>query len=728
MHSTIPKQTWTKLKQTRTIWYAVAAVLGVLLLLAFWHASRQTEMISYSEFEQLVAGKKISEVAIDSNIIEGTLKEPAPNGKTKMVTARVDPAIANKFIAEGIKVSGSPPADFIGTILHWLPAIIFFSLVVFLFVKVAGKQGFGALMKFRKSRGKIYVETNTKVTFKDAAGVDEVKFELQEIVSFLKNPKLFGRLGARAPKGVLLVGPPGTGKTLLARAVAGEAGVSFFSISGSEFVEVLGGVGAARVRDLFLQARKAAPCIIFIDELDAIGRSRMAGGFGGRDENDQTLNQLLAELDGFDPSIGVILLAATNRPEILDPALLRGGRFDRQAFVDRPDRKGRLEILEVHTHKIVLDSDVDRDRIAAMTTGFTGADIANLVNEAAIVATRRHSAQVTSEDVTAAIERIVAGLEKKSRILTPSERHRVAYHEMGHALVAASLPGVDPVMKVSIIPRGAGGLGYTIQHPREDRFLLTASELRQRIAVLMGGRAAEDLLFGGDISTGAADDLQHATSIATDMVTLYGMAETVGQRTYKPASPGFLSIQAIGKSVSLEATLHNVASEATLREIDTSIRDIVANAFNEARAILNRRRADLNKGAELLLTKDEVTPEDFPAIRQAVGEGVNYVLAISAKGFSSQWVSDSVKRILGYEVQEALVPDWWIDCLHPDDKEAAVEKTSILMTQGHLVQEYRFRSKDGDYLRIQDEVSLLRKAAGRPKEIVGFWTNITERK
>jgi cell division protease FtsH len=599
----------TKQNQTWTIWYAIAAGMAILLLHQGWNTSRQTEAISYSEFEQLVAGKKISEVVIDSDMIEGTLKEPAPGGKTKFVTVRVDPAIADKLAAEGIKVFGAPPTGFIGTILAWtVPAVIFYFLWVFLFSRFAGKQGFGGLMTVGKSRAKVYVETDTKVTFKDVAGVDEAKFELQEIVSFLKNPKSFGRLGARAPKGILLVGPPGTGKTLLARAVAGEAGVSFFSISGSEFVEMFVGVGAARVRDLFEKARKAAPCIIFIDELDALGRSRQAGGFGGLDEKEQTLNQLLAELDGFDPSAGVILLAATNRPEILDPALLRAGRFDRQVLVDRPDRKGRLEILKVHVHKIVLDPKVDLDRIAAMTTGFTGADLANLVNEAAVVATRRDSTQVTFEDVTAAIERIVAGLEKKSRILTPPERRRVAYHEMGHALVAASLPGVDPVLKVSIIPRGAGALGYTIQHPTEDRFVLAASELRHRIAVLMGGRAAEVLLFEGDISTGAADDLQRATDIATEMVTLYGMAETVGQRTYKPAPQGFLSGQALDKPV---------ASEATLREIDLSVRDIVADAFDKARDILTRRRADLDKGAELLLTKEAITAEDFPAIRQA---------------------------------------------------------------------------------------------------------------
>lgn len=601
-----------KLK-TQAIWYIIAALSAALLLQQIWTTSQQTAAIPYSEFEQLMAGNKIAEVVIDADTISGTLKEPGPDGKSKFVTVRVDPAIADKLTAEGVKVSGAPPTGFLGTILAWtVPAVVFYFLWVFLARRFGGGQGLGGLMTVGKSRAKVYVETNTKVTFKDVAGVDEAKFELQEIVAFLKNPKSFGRLGARAPKGILLVGPPGTGKTLLARAVAGEAGVPFYSISGSEFVEMFVGVGAARVRDLFEQARKAAPSIIFIDELDALGRSRQAGGIGGLDEKEQTLNQLLAELDGFDPSTGVILLAATNRPEILDPALLRAGRFDRQVLVDRPDRAGRLAILKVHAKKIILDPKVDLDRIAAMTTGFTGADIANLVNEAAVVATRRDSAQVTFEDVTNAIERIVAGLEKKSRILTPPERRRVAYHEMGHALVAASLPGVDPVLKVSIIPRGIGALGYTIQHPTEDRFVLAASELRNRIAVLMGGRAAESLLFEGDISTGAADDLQRATDIATEMVTLYGMAETVGQRTYKPAPQSFLTGQVLDKPV---------ASEATLREIDLCVRDFIADAFAEARAILTRRRADLDEGAELLLKKEAITAEDFPAIKPAKPAG-----------------------------------------------------------------------------------------------------------
>ncbi|WOJ88299.1 ATP-dependent zinc metalloprotease FtsH [Methylocapsa polymorpha] len=607
-------------KQTWAIWYIIAAVFGVLLLQQVWSAYQQTETIPYSEFEKRVADKQVSEVVIGSDTIEGTLKSPEPNGVSKFITVRVDPALADKLAADGIKVTGAPPSGLVGVILAWvIPALLFYALWVFLFRGFAEKQGFGGLMTIGKSHAKVYVETDTKVTFKDVAGVEEAKFELQEVVSFLKDPKSFGRLGARAPKGILLVGPPGTGKTLLARAVAGEAGVAFFSISGSEFVEMFVGVGAARVRDLFEQARKAAPCIIFIDELDALGRSRTVGGIGGVDEKEQTLNQLLAELDGFDPSIGVILLAATNRPEILDPALLRAGRFDRQVLVDRPDRKGRLEILKVHAKKIVLDPAADLDQVASITTGFTGADLANLVNEAAVIATRRKSAAATIEDFTAAIERIVAGIEKKSRILTPPERRRVAYHEMGHALVAASLPDVDPVLKVSIIPRGVGALGYTIQRPTEDRFVLAASELRHRITVLMGGRAAETLLFEGDISTGAADDLQRATDIAVEMVTLYGMAQSVGQRTYKAPPQFLLGSQSLDKPA---------ASEATLREIDLSVRDIVGEAFVEARDILARRRGDLDKGAELLLAKESITAEDFPPIQRPQKLGV--VPALSA--------------------------------------------------------------------------------------------------
>jgi cell division protease FtsH len=593
-------------KRQIMIWYVVAAGLGLLLFQAYWVSYSQIDTIPYSQFETLLDQNKVAEVTVGTDSVQGTLKEALPDGKTQFYAVRVDPQLADKLASHNVVVNGAPSGGLLQTILSWvIPVVIFYLIWIFLFRRLAEKQGFGGLMTVGKSRAKVYVVTDTKVTFKDVAGVEEAKFELQELVAFLRDPKSYGRLGARVPKGVLLVGPPGTGKTLLAKAVAGEAGVPFFSISGSEFVEMFVGVGAARVRDLFEQARKAAPCIIFIDELDALGRSRVAGGFGGTDEKEQTLNQLLAELDGFDPSTGVILLAATNRPEILDPALLRAGRFDRQVLVDRPDRKGRLEILQVHARKVQLASDIDLDAIAGLTTGFTGADIANLVNEAAIVATRRNAAAIGLNDFTEAIERIVAGLEKKSRVLNADERRRVAYHEMGHALVAATLPGVDPVQKVSIIPRGVGALGYTIQRPTEDRFLLGRSSLENRIAVLMGGRASEQLIFDGDISTGAADDLQRATEIALEMVTRYGMDEKVGQRTYLPEPQTLMPA----------ATPNHVqAAEVTTREIDVAVRDLVAKAFERAREILQNRRGDLDAGAELLLKRETVTADDFPPI------------------------------------------------------------------------------------------------------------------
>jgi cell division protease FtsH len=439
------------------MWYVIAAIVGVFVVQLFWMSYSQVETIPYSQFESLLAEGKVATVTVGPDAIQGTLKEPLSDGRKEFFTTRVDPQLADKLAAHGIEITGAPSSGLVQNILSWvIPAFLFYLIWMFLFRRIAERQSVGGLMAIGKSHAKVYVETDTKVTFKDVAGVEEAKFELAEIVAFLKDPKSYGRLGARAPKGILLVGPPGTGKTLLARAVAGEAGVPFFSISGSEFVEMFVGVGAARVRDLFDQARKAAPCIIFIDELDALGRSRAPGAFGGLDEKEQTLNQLLAELDGFDPTTGVILLAATNRPEILDPALLRAGRFDRQVLVDRPERKGRLDILNVHIRKVQVANDVDLDVVAGLTTGFTGADIANLVNEAAIVATRRNANSVNLDDFTAAIERIVAGPEKKSRVLNDDERRRVAYHEMGHALVASSLPGVDPVQKVSIIPPRCG--------------------------------------------------------------------------------------------------------------------------------------------------------------------------------------------------------------------------------------------------------------------------------
>ena len=589
-------------------WYVLAAIAGVLLLQSVWSGYTQVEAIPFSRFEELVAAGRVAEVEIGDEAIRGRLKEPLPSGRSAFVTVRVDPALADRLTAQGVVVTGAPGGGVLQAILSWVvPAVAFYLIWIFIFRRVAERQGFGGLMSVGKSHAKVYVEKDTKVTFADVAGVDEAKFELQEIVAFLKDPASFGRLGARAPKGTLLVGPPGTGKTLLARAVAGEAGVPFFSISGSEFVEMFVGVGAARVRDLFEQARKAAPCIIFIDELDALGRSRTAaGGMGGHDEKEQTLNQLLAELDGFDPSAGVILLAATNRPEILDQALLRAGRFDRQVLVDRPSLKGRRDILDVHVRRIRLARDVDLDQVAGLTTGFTGADLANLVNEAAIVATRRQAAAVALADFTAAIERIVAGIEKRSRILSPAERRRVAYHEMGHALVAATLPGVDPVQKVSIVPRGVGALGYTMQRPTEDRFLLTATELENRIAVLMGGRVAERLVFRGDPSTGAADDLERATEIAIEMVTRYGMDATLGQRTYARRANPFLAAS---------GDPGVVASEATAREIDLAVRDLVEAADGRARAVLERRRADLEAGVEALLRRETLTADEFPALR-----------------------------------------------------------------------------------------------------------------
>ena len=595
-------------KQAIAMGYIFAAAAGVLLLQWLFAAYSTIETIPYSQFEQLVNDGKIAEVGVGQDTIQGKLKEndKLPSGKQAFVTARVDPQFAEKLAQKGVVVNGVPSGGVIQTILSWVvPALLFYLFWIFMFRRVAERQGFGGLMSIGKSRAKVYVEKDTKVTFADVAGVEEAKFELQEVVQFLKDPASYGRLGAHVPKGILLVGPPGTGKTLLAKAVAGEAGVPFFSISGSEFVEMFVGVGAARVRDLFAQAREAAPCIIFIDELDALGRSRSPGAFGGYDEKEQTLNQLLAELDGFDPSTGVILLAATNRPEVLDPALLRAGRFDRQVLVDRPDKSGRIAILKVHVRKIKVAADVDLGKVASLTAGFTGADLANLINEAAIAATRRKATEVSFDDFTVAIERMVAGIEKKSRVLGEQERRRVAYHEMGHALVAANLRGVDPVQKVSIIPRGVGALGYTMQRPTEDRFLLSASELKNRIAVLMGGRASEQLIYAGDVSTGAADDLQRATEIALEMVTKYGMDPTIGQRTYAPRPQMFLQA-AQDQVVS--------AAEATGREIDLAVRSLIEDADARARSILEGHRAELEEGVKLLMAKETLTVEDFPPL------------------------------------------------------------------------------------------------------------------
>jgi cell division protease FtsH len=588
-------------------WYFVVAILGVFALQYFLAQYLAVEILPYSEFQKILHEGKVAEVTVTENYIHGTLRPDATGKVQPFVTTRVDPEIATELAAQGVKVTGASEDSFLRTIISWVaPALIFFGIWALVFRKFADKAGFGGgFMTIGKSRAKVFVETDTKVTFADVAGVDEAKAELEEIVNFLKNPDKYGRLGGRMPKGILLVGPPGTGKTLLARAVAGEAGVPFFSISGSEFVEMFVGVGAARVRDLFEQARANAPAIIFIDELDALGRARGAFPFGGgHDEKEQTLNQLLAELDGFDPSQGLVLLGATNRPEILDPALLRAGRFDRQVLVDRPDRVGRVQILNVHLKKAKLDPSVSADEIAGLSTGFTGADLANLVNEATLLATRRGGDSVTMADFTAAIERIIAGLEKRNRLLNPQERKIVAHHEVGHALLALSLPGNDVVHKVSIIPRGIGSLGYTIQRPTEDRYLMTREELENRMAVLLGGRAAEKLVFGV-LSTGAADDLVKATDIARSMVMRFGMHEAIGQVALEEAPQTYL-----GQGQAPFGSPRQF-SEETAREIDMAVRGIVDSAYRRALQILEAKRPLLERISQLLLEKETLGGEEL---------------------------------------------------------------------------------------------------------------------
>jgi cell division protease FtsH len=591
-------------------WYVIAAVLLVLFVQNLWIQSKQVEAIPYSEFRAYMQDGRINEVFITDNRIRGVLTQPDENGARQIVSILVEPSMTEDLERYGVKFSGAIESTLLRDILSWiLPILVFFGLWMLVIRKVIERQGLGGgMMSIGQSKAKVYLESDTKVTFDDVAGVDEAKAELEEIVDFLKNPDSHGRLGGRIPKGVLLVGPPGCGKTLLARAVAGEAAVPFFSISGSEFVEMFVGVGAARVRDMFEQARARAPAIIFIDELDALGRARGAfPGMGGHDEKEQTLNQLLSELDGFDPSRGLVLLAATNRPEILDPALLRAGRFDRQVLVDRPDKIGRIQILNVHLTKVTLASDVVPAELAALTPGFSGADLANLINEAALLATRRNADAVSAEDFTMAIERIVAGLEKRNRLLNPFERKVVAYHEMGHALVALTLPTNEQVHKVSIIPRGIGSLGYTIQRPTEDRYLMTADELENKMAVLLGGRAAEHIVFD-HLSTGASDDLAKATEIARNMVTRYGMNEKLGQVVYQTESGGFLGIPT--QTPAHERTY----SEETAREIDCAIREIVDRVFAKTEAILNKRRETLDKAAAELLEHETLNEEQITAI------------------------------------------------------------------------------------------------------------------
>ena len=585
--------------------YVLVAMAAITVLQGLWTRTQAVVMLPYSQFQQLLEKKQIEDIQISANEIRGTLKE-AIDGKKEFVTNRVEPELATQLEKYGVKYAAHPDNTLIPSILSYiLPVVLFFGVWMFLMRRMANKIGpGGGLMSIGKSKAKVYVEADTKVSFKDMAGADEAKAELEEVVAFLKDPTKYGRLGARMPKGVLLIGPPGTGKTLLARAVAGEAAVPFFSISGSEFVEMFVGVGAARVRDLFEQARVKAPCIIFIDELDALGRARNAPGMmGGHDEKEQTLNQLLVEMDGFDASSGIVIIAATNRPEILDPALLRAGRFDRQVLVDRPDKHGRADILRVHMKKVKASVAVAPEEIAALTPGFTGADLANLVNEAALVATRSGAAEITTADFTVAIERIVAGLEKKTRVLSAVERRVVAHHEMGHALVAAALPGTDPVHKISIIPRGIGALGYTMQRPLDDRYIMVKDELEKKMAVLLGGRAAERIIFN-HLSTGAADDLSKVTQIGRSMITRYAMLPELGQVTYDDEAAGMLG-------PGLGSLRRREYSDETAREIDSALRRIVEQAFERALAILERNRGLLEEGAQLLLDKETLSEAEL---------------------------------------------------------------------------------------------------------------------
>ncbi|EIT9566237.1 ATP-dependent metallopeptidase FtsH/Yme1/Tma family protein [Escherichia coli] len=562
--------------------YWIVALLLLLSLQSYWQTAKTVEPVPYSEFEKALAEGRVAEVLVSDRTVTGRLKSPDSRGKTTIVATRVEPDLADRLSKYDVPYARVLESTWLRDVLSWiLPAVAFFGVWFFLFRRFAEKQGMGGFLNIGKSRAKVFVEKNTGVTFADVAGGDEAKAELVEIVDFLKNPQDYGRLGARIPKGVLLVGPPGTGKTLLAKAVVGEAAVPFFSISGSEFVEMFVGVGAGRTR-----------------------------GVGGHDESEQTLNQLLTEMDGFDSSVGLIILAATNRPEILDQALLRAGRFDRQVLVDRPDKKGRLDILKVHVKKVTLAQDVDLEQVAALTTGFSGADLANRVNEAALAARRRRASAVELQDFTATIERIVAGLEKKSRVLNPKERETVAHHEMGHALVALALPETDPVHKISIIPRGIGALGYTLQRPTEDRFLMTRTYLEHKIAVLLGGRAAEKLVFG-ELSTGAADDLARATDIARDMITRFGMDEGLGYIAFEAQRPRFLDTPELAHGGCRVA-------ESTQARIDQAIRDIVMGVFERAYRILDINRAVLERCARELLARETLDESDIRQLTQGL--------------------------------------------------------------------------------------------------------------
>ena len=583
-----------------SIWYFIIAVL-LLTYLQQYFFSPKVETIPYSQFKQNMAEGSMTKLIISPENITGILKGKDKKPDQRFITIRVDdPNLVKELDERKTDYSGLYESKFLSTLLSWIiPIGIFFLIWRYAMKKMGPGMG---VMSFSKSKAKLFAESETKVTFADVAGIDEAKEELQEVVEFLRSPEKFQKLGGRIPKGVLLAGAPGTGKTLLAKAVAGEAKVPFFTISGSEFVEMFVGVGASRVRDLFSQAAGQAPCIIFIDELDALGKARGMNVFGGNDEREQTLNQLLVEMDGFESNKGVIIMAATNRPEILDPALLRPGRFDRQVVIDRPDINGREAILKIHSRNVLLGPDVDLRKIASLSPGFVGADLANLINEAALLAARKDKETVDSAEFDEAIDRVVGGLEKKNRVMNPQEKEIVAFHESGHAIVAESVGHADPVHKISIIPRGIAALGYTQQRPTEDRYLMTRSELLDRLAVLLGGRVAEELVFG-EISTGAQNDLQRATDIARSMVAEYGMSDLLGPVTYeRPRQAMFLP-----ESYNSAKTY----SETRATQIDEEITSVMEKAQERVRNILSDRRKVLDDLARLLSQKEVVQGEEL---------------------------------------------------------------------------------------------------------------------
>jgi cell division protease FtsH len=597
--------------------YALAAAVLALLLIQWLHSGAQPQALAYSEFKALVRTGKVSDLVLDRQAITGTVTGEPPR---RFTTVRVDdPGLIAELEATGVKFTGRAEGGSVSTILGWLlPTLIFLGVWLLLMRRLGGLPG--SVTAFGKSRARVYLQHSTGVTFDDVAGIDEARGELMEIVEFLKAPERYQRLGGKIPKGVLIVGAPGTGKTLLARAVAGEAGVPFFSLTGSDFVEMFVGVGAARVRDLFAQAQDKAPSIIFIDELDALGKARgVSSVVGGHDEREQTLNQLLAEMDGFDTQKGVILLAATNRPEILDPALLRPGRFDRQVVIDRPDLGGREKILRVHTRKVTLAPGLDLAAVAARTPGFVGADLANVVNEAALRAARLGKDAVDMTDFDDAIDRVVAGLERKSRVISPREKQIVAYHESGHAVVAECRPHADRVTKVSIIPRGVMALGYTQQRPTEDRYLMTRAELLDRLDVLLGGRVAEELVFG-DVSTGAQDDLQRATDIVRHMITRYGMGQALGLATFEPPRPTFLAVP---------TSAPREYSERTAEVIDAEMQTMLEAAHERVRATLTARRAALDALARRLVEREVVDRETLVVLIGAAEPAVHAALGIA---------------------------------------------------------------------------------------------------